>query len=68
MVDSNYFSVSWSDVDHIFAAVDAAGDEGYDPATSSHPTDEKTDQPRHSACPVPQNCLDLEISLEGQML
>ena len=61
MVDSNYSSVSRSDVDHVFAAVDAAGDEGYDPASSSHPTDETADEPRHCPSPVPQYSLDLCI-------
>ena len=59
MVDSNYSSVSRSDVDDVFAAIDAAGDEGNDPATSSQPTDETADEPRHCPSPVPQNSLDL---------
>ena len=59
MVHSNYSSISRSDVDYVFAAVDAAGDEGYDPATSSQPTDETADEPRHCPSPVPQNSLDL---------
>ena len=44
---------------HVFAAIDAAGDEGNDPATSSQPTDEIADEPRHCPSPVPQNSLDM---------
>ena len=61
LVDSDDSPVSGRDVDHVFGAVDAAGDDGQDPAAASEPADEAADEPGQTACPVPQHRLHLRV-------
>ena len=58
-VHAHNLPISRSDMDDILGSIDAESNEGDNPTTSSDPADQATDQPRQSATPVLQNCLDL---------
>ena len=61
LIDPDNLSICWSNVDHILCTINTAWNEGNNPATSSDPAYETADQPRQTACPVPQDSLNLCI-------
>ena len=46
-------------MDDVLGGIDAEGNEGKNPTSSSDPADQATDQPRQSTTPVLQDRLDL---------